>query len=137
LNIDKLENFRNKFKKEKFINKSLHIYLKNGIIWLGGRWKMNSNLIGKEGEIAPEVVRFLSLLYKNTVFFGPIPLSEAITLATEEMNLSRFEALALYYRAKRESLIQVECFRDQNSSFTTYISIRGKGIRALMEVAHK
>ena len=97
---------------------------------------MNSNLIGKEGEIAPEVVRFLSLLYKNTVFFGPIPLSEAITLATEEMNLSKFEILALYYKAKRESLIQVECLKDPYSSLKTYVSIAGKGLQALMEVIH-
>ena len=98
---------------------------------------MKSDLIEKEERAISDMERFLSLLYESTVFHGPIPLSEAIILAAKEMNLSRFEALALYYRAKRESLIQVECFRDQNSSFTTYISIRGKGIRALMEVAHK
>jgi hypothetical protein len=84
------------------------------------------------------MAKFLFLLYESTVFQGPIPLSEAITLTVEKMNLSRFEVLALYYRAKQESLIQVQTERPRDlSSFTTYIFLTGKGIRALMEVAHK
>jgi len=100
---------------------------------------MKSDLIERGEKDLPDMERFLSLLYESTVFHGPIPLSEAIALATEKMNLSRFEALALYYRAKRRSLIQVECLRGRelNGSLKTYVSMTGKGVQALREVSHK
>jgi hypothetical protein len=99
---------------------------------------MKSDLIEKEEKAVSDMAKFLSLLYESTVFQGPIPLSEAITLTVEKMNLSRFEVLALYYRAKIETLIQVQTERLRDfSSFTTHISLTGKGVQALMGVNRK
>jgi hypothetical protein len=91
--------------------------------------------LSKEKALS-NMARFLSLLYEDTVFQGPIPLDEAIALAAKKMDLSRFEILALYYKAKRRSLIQVECLKDSYSSLKVYVSITSKGVQALIEVIH-
>ena len=97
---------------------------------------MESYLIKKKEKALSNMARFLSLLYESTVFCGPILLSEAITLAAEKMDLLKFEVLALYYKAKQRSLIQVECLKDSYSSLKIYVSIASKGVQALVEVIH-
>lgn len=69
---------------------------------------MISNLVRNEEGTVPDMVKFLSLLYESTAFHGPLTLSKAVTLAAEKILLSRFEVLALYYKAKQRTLIHVD-----------------------------
>jgi hypothetical protein len=79
------------------------------------------------------LIKFLEIIYRGTVFNGPILLSKAIDLVAKEMGILRFEALALYYRAKHKHVIEVECLRDPHGSLKAYISITSKGVQTLKE----